>query len=78
VSAGIYVQLAAHAKRTPDRIVMQNITEAGREEYTFSRTVAEIERLAAHLRSIGIRAGDRVGILMENHPRWGVSFLAER
>jgi long-chain acyl-CoA synthetase len=76
MSAAIFARLVQNAKQTPTRVAMQNITEAGREEYTFARTVGEMERLTGRLAAAGIAAGDRVGILMENHPRWGVSFLA--
>jgi long-chain acyl-CoA synthetase len=76
MTTDIFAQLTINAKQTPDRVVMQSLTEAGREEYTFARTVDEIARLTSHLAASGIGPGDRVGILMENNPRWGVSFLA--
>ena len=76
MTTDVFAQLTTNAKRAPDRVVMQSIGEAGRIEYTFARTLDEVARLSAHLVSAGVRVGDRVGILMENHPRWGIAFLA--
>jgi long-chain acyl-CoA synthetase len=76
MTTDIFVQLQANASRTPDRVVMQSIGETGRVEYTFRETREEVARLSAHLAASGVRPGDRVGILMENHPRWGIAFLA--
>jgi len=37
---------------------------------------ADVEALAAYLHSIGVRKGDRVGILSENRPAWVVADMA--
>jgi long-chain acyl-CoA synthetase len=62
--------------RRPDRIALQLITESGRESFCYRRVAEETAKLSVFLQTAGIRPGDAVGILMENHPRWGIAFLA--
>lgn len=38
--------------------------------------VEHAEAIAAHLFSLGLQPGDRVGLLSENRPEWGVAYLA--
>ena len=47
------------------------------EEWSFSRTMAEVDALAAALVDrYGVRKGDRVAVAMRNYPEWIVSFAA--
>jgi long-chain acyl-CoA synthetase len=69
-------QLVAGACEQPDRVVLQAITERDKESFTQAALVEQVFALSSFLVSRGIQPGDHVGILMENHPRWGVAFLA--
>jgi long-chain acyl-CoA synthetase len=65
-----------HVTRDPDRIAFQILYPGGKEEYSFGRTASEVLAVADYLATREIREGDRVGLLFENHPRWGIGFLA--
>lgn len=42
---------------------------------TYGQLGAWVGQLGAGLRALGVRKGDRVGILSDNHPFWGVAFF---
>ncbi|PLX22672.1 MAG: AMP-dependent synthetase [Marinilabiliales bacterium] len=46
------------------------------EPYTYSDMHAEVEKIKALLRKLGIRNGDKVAILSRNMPNWGIAFFA--
>src|SRR5438477_12655736 len=49
----------------------------GRYQPISHRTLAErVRRVALGLAELGVRAGDRVGILSENRPEWAIADLA--
>ncbi len=62
--------------RRPDRAALQLIADSGRESFSYRRIAEETAKLSVFFQTAGIRPGDAVGILMENHPRWGIAFLA--
>lgn len=62
--------------RHPDRIGLQLIGDSGRESFSYGRIAEETSKLSVFFHEAGIRSGDAIGILMENHPRWGIAFLA--
>ena len=43
--------------------------------YSFREVYQMAFRLAAGLKKLGIQTGDRVGLISENRPEWGVSYL---
>ena len=49
---------------------------AGEESYSYASAAALVDRLAARLVEDGIRPGERVAILGENMPHWGIAYLA--
>ena len=49
---------------------------AGEATLTYAECDTLTGRLAARLKAGGIRPGDRVGILAENMPFWGITYLA--
>ena len=71
-----FEKLNQNVARFPDRVVFQNLTETERETFTYRQVAEEAAAMAAHLAREGVRPGERVGILMETHPRWGMAFLA--
>ncbi len=49
---------------------------AGEWSYSYRKVAALADRLAGRLTANGIQAGDRVAIVAENQPNWGVAYLA--
>jgi long-chain acyl-CoA synthetase len=44
-------------------------------EFSGREVVRKAEALGAHLASLGVRPGDRVGLLADNLPEWGMAYL---
>jgi long-chain acyl-CoA synthetase len=49
---------------------------AGETNYTYRQMGEDVIRIAALLKQLGIRKGDKVAILSSNMPNWGVAFFA--
>ena len=75
MSADFFAILTRNAEAMPDHVALQVLSESGSESFTMSRIRDEVAKISRFL-SGHIQPGDTVGILMENHPRWGISFLA--
>ncbi len=43
---------------------------------TFDQHLSQVAALASHLKSVGVKKGDRVAIAMRNYPEWVTSFWA--
>ncbi|MBI4444744.1 MAG: AMP-binding protein [Acidobacteria bacterium] len=71
-----FEQFQSCVDRLPDHVGLIQLSESGRESFTYRRIAEEISAAALFLKAQGVRPGHAVGILMENHPRWGISFLA--
>jgi len=54
----------------------QSLIFVGEENLTYSQLEAQVKKVGAQLRSIGIKKGDKVAILSLNMPNWGVAFFA--
>ena len=65
-SAQLYGVNIALRKRTPQ----------GWCEYTYSRLLSSVKRVANYLRKTGHRKGDNIGLIGENSPEWVISFMA--
>lgn len=59
-----------------DQIAFELLSESGRETFTYRQVGEEIRSISRYLQSSGIGPDSTVGIIMENHPRWGIAFLA--
>jgi long-chain acyl-CoA synthetase len=58
-------------KTTPDRVAFTQPTGGGATvDITWREAVAQARRLAAHLKSQGIGAGDNVGLISKNTAHW--------
>ena len=64
------------AKRIPDRIALQMVTEDEWERYTYAETYSHSRQAAYQLWKNGLRKGDRVVLVSENQPEWCIAYLA--
>ncbi|HLD50566.1 MAG TPA: long-chain fatty acid--CoA ligase, partial [bacterium] len=68
----------AQVQKNPEAIALSYL-DAGRGKFTgISRKqlLASVEKAALGLHNLGVRRGDRVGILAENRPEWVIADLA--
>lgn len=72
-----YALEAAHAQFGP-RVAyrMRSAPEKPYEEWSFTRLRAEALAAARWMASLGLRKGDRAGILAENRPEWCAAYFA--
>lgn len=59
-------------KRMPETIAMI----FGSEQITYAQFGDQVNRLATALTALGIKKGDRIGLMGPNSPQWEVSFFA--
>jgi long-chain acyl-CoA synthetase len=62
--------------RLPDRIAFQSLAKAGKETITYGQVDLEIRVISQYLSAHGVGPRSKVGLILENHPRWGIAFLA--
>lgn len=60
----------------PDVVAFRIKRDGSYFEITGKEVANRVEALGAHLHALGVRPGDRVGLLSENRPEWGVAYLA--
>lgn len=75
MSSDFFRKLKSNVEALPEHVPLQILSESGREPFTFRRIWDETLKIS-QLLVRHIQPGDTVGILMENHPRWGIAFLA--
>ncbi len=71
-----FEQFRANLSKFPDRVALQGLYEDGRESFSYQQVADETAGIGLFLQRSGVEPGHAVGILMENHPRWGIAFLA--
>lgn len=54
----------------------QSLIFVGEENLTYSQLELQVIKAAIQLTSLGIKKGDKVGILSLNMPQWGIAFFA--
>lgn len=59
-----------------DVVAFQMKREGAYRKWTFGEAAELIDNLSSELSLLGISPGDRVAILSENRPEWGISYLA--
>ncbi|MBM3685409.1 MAG: ATP-dependent acyl-CoA ligase [Actinobacteria bacterium] len=69
------------ARLWPDRVawifdLREGPSSAAPSSLTFSDIARGVDRVARHLRARGVRAGQRVGVLLHNGPEWALVWLA--
>jgi len=59
-----------------DKIALQIKRNSTWTRYSFQDIWERVERIGGQLRSLGIDKGDRVAIISENCPEWGIAYLS--
>ena len=75
-SLDFFERFNQHVESLPDQIALELIGAQGREGFTFRQIARQIDSIGRYLQQQGLGPGNTVGIVMENHPRWGIAFLA--
>lgn len=68
--------VARRAAALGDKVALQVWRRDGYHRLTYRELGRQVAALAGGLREIGVRAGDRVGVLGENRPEWAVAYFA--
>ncbi|MGC4366148.1 long-chain fatty acid--CoA ligase [Hydrogenophaga sp. R2] len=71
-STSLWTNLEVSALRYPDKPALVFFDRST----TYAQLMQQAERLAAHLRSVGVKDGDRVILYMQNCPQWVVAHFA--
>ena len=71
----LHLTIIESCRKQPHKIAMLGKAGTSRQ-YTYGELAGYILKLAGGLRSLGLKVGDRVGILSENCPEWGLTYLA--
>ncbi|MFH1964769.1 MAG: AMP-binding protein [Acidobacteriota bacterium] len=66
-----FEQFQDNVAKNPHSNAVTSISAEGRETLTYQEVSDEIKVISRYLREQGIKPKDRVGIIMNNHPRWG-------
>ncbi|HSR69958.1 MAG TPA: AMP-binding protein [Acidobacteriota bacterium] len=74
-SLEFFQRFRENVRQRPDHAVFQIIEEEGRETFSTSQVADGLQRVSLFLQRQGLQPGQAVGVLMENHPRWGVAYL---
>ena len=61
--------------RFSDRVAFQREVGGGLRTFTYREVGRRAQGVAHQLLRLGIGQGERVGILSENRPEWGISFF---
>jgi long-chain acyl-CoA synthetase len=68
--------LLGSTTKFPEVVALQIRSDNGYKKYTY-KDVARISRgLITHLKSLNTQKGDRVALLSENRPEWGIAYLS--
>src|SRR5438128_7674802 len=66
----IFDRLEDWAKRSPNQFAFAADHQDRVDEYRYAEVLSHANGIAAELVRLGVKRGDRVGILMENIPQW--------
>ena len=64
------------AKRIPNAIALQMVSDGEWEQYTYAETYERSRQVAYQLWQSGLRKGDRALLVSENQPEWCIAYLA--
>jgi long-chain acyl-CoA synthetase len=72
----IFEQMRGHLAERPEDVLFRYVRENDRETYSYRRVAEDVGKTVDFLLQKGIEPGDRIALLLENHPIWGIAFLA--
>ena len=64
------------ASQSPDRVIMQMKKESAYVKYTYKKFYEASQSIAHFLLGMGIKKGDKIAIVLENRPEWGMIYFA--
>ncbi|MBN2226062.1 MAG: long-chain fatty acid--CoA ligase [candidate division Zixibacteria bacterium] len=73
--ATVHETILAVCRKFPDKTALKSAGENG-NGYDYAEVAGLILEIASELRATGLKRGDRIGLLAENCPEWGVFYLA--
>ena len=73
---GLSALIPARANRFRHRRALSLYNDKHDESFTYGELRANALRVSSYLLDQGIRPGDRIAILSESRPRWGLAFFA--
>ena len=68
--------IAEHAQRTPDKTAIRQKRYGVWNEITWKRLDEIVKELAAGMIELGLKPGDKIGILSENRQEWVLTQFA--
>jgi long-chain acyl-CoA synthetase len=68
--------LERNAEKYRDQVAFQMKQGDGYRQITFGQAAELVRKVQAALVKFGVRSGDRVVLISENRPEWGISYLA--
>jgi len=73
--ATVHETILAVCRRFPDKIALIGAGKDG-IRYSYARIAKLVLEIASELRATGLKRGDRIGLLAENCPEWGIFYQA--
>ncbi|OQX56437.1 MAG: hypothetical protein B5M53_01405 [Candidatus Cloacimonas sp. 4484_209] len=65
-----------NAELYADKIALQIRRGSGFEKITYAELFEKVRAIAAALMSIGVKDGEKAGVIGENRPEWAISYLS--
>jgi long-chain acyl-CoA synthetase len=65
----------AAAENYKDKVALQQMTPTGLKRFTYAEFKDNAALIAHNLKAAGLKKGDRVLIMSENRPEWGMSYF---
>jgi len=78
MSLDFFARFSRNVAAHPKQAAFVHVSPEGRELITYEQVDKEVRKISDFLLRNGVEANSKVGIIMENHPRWGLAFLASQ
>lgn len=74
--SNIYSVFEPKLKKQPDKIAIKYFRKDYIEKITFAELINKIDYACEQLEKMGVKEGDRIGLIVETSPNWIIAFLA--
>lgn len=71
----LHEKLCQVANQVPRKIALQIKTATGYDAVTYQQLLEQSQKVAFGLIALGIKKKDRIGIILENRPEWGIIYF---